>query len=158
MIQDNSDDFEDKPKLQLETAGAGSGRNRKTAIGAMDWNDFHFHFHFDRAGLADPPWWFLLHGIFLRAQYKRKFRRLPLEQAMAVLESANVPPLYKLGLGLRWGFITAGFSAEDFGYLTRPETAPSERMMRHTSRDLDAVEIRSTYQIWIQTGSILTIN
>lgn len=127
-----------KPDLKLEFAGDGPGQKSITAIGtAGDGPEL------DRSTLPDPPWWFVfVKGIFKRS-FQKSFQKRSLEDAMSTLKILQVPPLYRLGLGLRWGFIIPDrddFTVEDFATVLQSSA--------QTSRELDLIEYRSTYRIW----------
>jgi hypothetical protein len=133
-----------KPKLQLEySSGGGAGKKPRTAIGTESGGGPEL----DRSGLADAPWWFMFNEFWLRRRYKQHFKSLSIGDAMSILRRAEVPPLYRIGLGVRWGFIIPDrddFTVDDFDLIT-----PSKQ---NAASKLDLVERRSTYQIWKHLG------
>jgi hypothetical protein len=69
----------------------------------------------------------------------------------SILKTAGVPPIYRIGLGLRWGFTIPDrddFSVEDFALFMTFRQNPG--------RVLDAMEYRSTYRIWKTLGISLS--
>ncbi len=144
-----------KPKLQLEPAGGGPGTRRPTAIGTGDFSADGSHI--DLTGLPDAPWWFLGLAPFLTRKFKSQFEALPLDEAMAILHHAKIPPTYRLGLGLRWGFldpVADNFTHEHFYYLTNSSIFPFDGIK--VRKQLEAIEVRSSYQIWRQIGPNIT--
>jgi hypothetical protein len=131
------------PKLQLETAGGGPGSRVKTAVATGDHD-----FHIDRSVLPNAPWWFDILRSWKKISYSQLFCTLPLEVALSLLENAQIPPLYRLGLGLKWGFLDPvrdGFSHSDLAEIMREaELLLDDRL----GPELEIIERRSTYQIW----------
>lgn len=135
-----------KPKLQLEYSGDGPGQKSKTAV-ATDGGGPEL----DRSTLPDAPWWFGFVEVLLKRKYQKHFQKLSLTKAMPILKYAGVPPIYRIGLGLRWGFIIPDrddFTVEDFGLIMPSSQAPAQ--------ELNSIESRSTYQIWKKVGSRLS--
>src|SRR5262249_4806579 len=101
-----------KPRLQTEFSGSGPGNRSKTAIGLEDSGG-----NIDPSVLDDAPWWFSAIAPFVRSHYRQQFHGWPLKTSMVVLERAGIPPIYRLGLGLRWRLIHPiedDFTTEDF--------------------------------------------
>jgi hypothetical protein len=130
------------PQPQHEYAGGGPGSRFRTAIGAADNNS-----RMDPSTLPDPPWWFALAGPWIKVDYMPTFRALPTEIALSLLEKAQVPPLYRLALGLQWGFIDS--EREEFSWLDLAEIMRDLELLRvPMDIEMERIEARSKYQIW----------
>lgn len=152
MFQPDRDEPE-RPKLQLELAGDGPGTNRPTRVGAGHKGGEP---DFDRTGLPPEPWWWRFVGSSTRANYRQFFQKQAQDTALRILESAGVPPLYRLGLGLLWDFIIPDrdeFSVEDIAHLLVPPFRNEVPTPQQTRRFLQVIESRSTYQLWKTYGS-----
>jgi len=128
----------EKPKLLLAYSGEGPGSIAKTRIGTGDGGP-----ELERWHLPDPPWWFLFLEPASRFQVRCFFKELPLERSMVFLKKCGVPPLYRVGLGLRWGFIVPereNFTFSDFTDILISAESPT--------RQLDEMERRAVYQLW----------
>lgn len=143
-----------EPELQLEYAGNGPGSRPPTAIGAQYFGEGP---EIDKTGLADPPWWFRLYAPFLIPKFREYFEELALPHALKLLECADVPPVYRLGLGLRWGFIKRAhpnFTVSDFATILTPQDTddlPPDFELRLPTQ-FKAMELRSTYKLWQRFG------
>lgn len=131
-----------KPRLKLEIVGDGPGSGRRTAVGTEDGGG-----GIDRSHLKKPPlWWRIFLYKRFRKYYIKRFSRLSIGTAMDVLRSAHVPQLYRVALAVRWGVIAHNeFSMEDLAVLL--PGPPS------LEAQLDAIEIRSTYRLWLTYDS-----
>ncbi len=132
----------DKPRLQLEVAGGGPGTRIRTAIAAGDDAS-----HIDSAVLPNAPWWFGILKSWQKLDYSGVFCTLPLEVALRILEKAGIPPLYRLGLGLKWGFIDP--RRDDFALGDLAEILTAAGILEGAiDPELEKIEHRSSYQIW----------
>jgi hypothetical protein len=131
-----------QPQPQHEYAGGGPGSRIRTAIGAADNSS-----HIDPSTLPDPPWWFTLARPWIKVDYKPTFRALPTEVALSFLEKAQVPPLYRLALGVHWGFIDS--ERDEFSWLDLAEIMRDLELLRVPfETEMERIEARSKYQIW----------
>lgn len=131
-----------EPRLQLEVAGGGPGLRRRTAIAAGDDASY-----IDPSVLPNAPWWFGILRSWQKLDYSGVFCTLPLEVALSLLEKAKIPPLYRVGLGLKWGFIDSGRDNFTLGDLAEILTAAGI-LEGALDPELARIEQRSTYQIW----------
>jgi hypothetical protein len=72
-----------------------------------------------------------------------------LAKAFQKLAEAGVPPLYRLGLGLRWGFISpeSGFTSVQLGLIIAQHIFQF-RQKPDLNRYIDIIEYRSSYRLW----------
>jgi hypothetical protein len=144
-------DEEYTPDLQLEFAGQGPGSGGRTAIGAHYFGDGP---EIDRTGLKNPPWWFRFYAPFILETYRAYFSKKGYSKSFRILEEANVPPMYRLGLGVKWLFRNEDgefiLTEEEFA----PIVEPSDNLdlplnyrinLKHI---LNAIELRTLYQLW----------
>ncbi|HEY9754581.1 MAG TPA: hypothetical protein V6C97_05455 [Oculatellaceae cyanobacterium] len=109
--QDDEDENEHAPKLQLEYSGGGPGPTMRTAVGVSDGDNY-----ISGAWLPAPPWWFFVLEQKQIELCRKRFHLMPLPEALACLECAGVPPIARLVVGLRWAFIDPnrdGFSRQE---------------------------------------------
>ncbi len=140
-----------KPELQLEYAGGGPGSHGRTALGYEEFGQ-----PLDRSELSEAPWWFVPFAEWNRQKYEIEFSTMSTRRALTLLEAAGIPPLYRLGLGLRWQFgdwNEQNFSLDDFAQIliSHPECemgVSSEQALRV----LNNIEKRATYRIWRRFG------
>ncbi len=141
-----------KPEMQLECSGGGPGARGRTALGMDDSG-----LPLDRSELSEVPWWFVPFVRWVRHIYESEFSTMSTLRALTLLESAGIPPLYRLGLGVRWQFadwLDQNFSLDDFAQvlIAHPECeigVSSEQALYV----LNKIEERSTYRIWRRFGS-----
>lgn len=108
---------------------------------------------FDGAQLPENPWWFSFIEPFVKSRYRKYLASLPIEGALKILESVHVPPLYRLGLGLKWGIIDpgkSGFSLSEFNIIVEAlqESGDIKSKSATSSRLLRLIESRTVFQIW----------
>lgn len=108
-----SDDNEplqsNEPRLQLELSGSGPGNGVRTAIGTSDHGD-----NIDPTLIAEaPPFWFLFLSSLHRSQYYNAFSKADKEEVFKTLEIAEIPPLCRLILAVRWDLLLK----DEFDYL-----------------------------------------
>jgi hypothetical protein len=137
-----------KPKLQLEPAGGGPAARGRTALGYEDPAQ-----PLDRRRLPTPPWW-----TFVKWRvkaYRELFAGFDLRKAMFLLKQFEVPPLYRLGVCLRWGLIDAdrdGFSVADFDALLRDDPNLDYPNGYDLKEELDGFELAVIYQLNSRCG------
>ncbi len=140
-----------KPELQLEFAGGGPGSRGRTALGYEEFGQ-----PLDRSELAEVPWWFAPFVEWNRQNYESEFSTMSTQRALTLLGSAGIPPLYKLGLGLRWQFSdwkNHNFSLDDFAQILieHPECEMGVSSDKALTV-LNKIEERATYRIWRRFG------
>jgi hypothetical protein len=160
MLPNQDDDDKTAPKLQLEFAGGGPGSIARTAVGAAGGDNF-----LSGAWLPYPPWWFFCLDKKQRSLCRNRFHPMPLNEAFACLEAAGVPPISRLAVGLKWGFINPnenGFSRQDLKELivdAKLGVDPSIRIAeRYSSQpgivemifemQLESIESAVAYKLW----------
>lgn len=128
-------------ELLLQSDGKPPEPPIRTAVGLYDDNHW-----IDASVLPEPPWWFKFVDFFVRLEYVSVLRPIPLEFALTLLSDADIPPLYRLGLGLRWGFIDReqGFTVQDLSLILEE----SGLLKATIEQELDKIEMRSSYQLW----------
>ncbi len=140
MFAESDDDY--RPQPQVEYSGGGPGARILTAVGAAGDRPY-----IDPSTLPDPPWWFVLAKPLLKLHFEKSFCRLPIEVALSTLERAGVPPLYRLALGLHWGFIDS--QSEQFSWLDLAEIMREHELLQNPlDTEMARIEARSEFQIW----------
>ncbi len=139
-----------KPEMQLEYAGGGPGARGRTALGMDDSGP-----PLDRRRLPTPPWYAFPFGKWRLKGFRKLFGGFPLKTAMFVLKQHEVPPLYRLGVGLRWGFIDPerdNFSLEDFDVLLAVDPNNDYLNGYKLKEELDKIELAVAYQLSLKYG------
>lgn len=140
-----------KPKLQLESSGGGSDFSGRTALGFEDGGQ-----SLDRTRLPNAPWWTFLNVKWKARHYRKHFARYDLRKAMFILKTYGVPPLYRLGVGLRWGVIDPerdGFSVADFDALLADDPNLDYPNGYSLKEELDRIELAVIYQLNSRCGN-----
>jgi hypothetical protein len=138
------------PELQLEYAGGGSGSRPRIALGYDEFGK-----PIDRSGLPGVPFLFLLFAIWEANKLRKQFEDYSPEKSMCILQHAGVPPLYRLGLGLQWGFIhpiRQNFTIEDFSCLIEIDCDNLFGRYMETEKVLREIELRSAYHLFLKYG------